>query len=117
MLARRRRNVKGFVTKEKSEGDLLLPTGYFSARKVYYSFIRRNAKNNYDQGSTVVNMEELNLVRKIISRTPYTSAADRFFWPPRSGSVNQRYGSGSFISSSKNSNQNLDSYCFVTFYL
>jgi hypothetical protein len=30
----------------------------------------------------VVNMEELNLVRKIISRNPYTSAADRFFGLP-----------------------------------
>jgi hypothetical protein len=33
-----------------------------------------------------------------------------------SGSISQRYGTGSgfFLSSSKNSNKNLDSYCFVT---
>jgi hypothetical protein len=34
--------------------------------------------------------------------------------PHGSGSISQRFGSGSFYKASKNSKNNLDSYCFVT---
>ncbi len=40
------------------------------------------------------------------------------FGPPGSGSLSQRYGSGSFYHQAKilNSKKSLDSYCFVTFF-
>jgi hypothetical protein len=62
----------------------------------------------------MVNMEELNLVRKIISRTPYTSAADRFiFGLP--GPVPLVRGTDLDLQiNKKNGKQNLDFYCFVT---
>ena len=39
------------------------------------------------------------------------------FGPPGSGSISQRYGSGSFNHLSKISKKNLDSCCFVTSFL
>jgi hypothetical protein len=44
------------------------------------------------------------------------STGSTFFGPPRSGSIIQRQcsGSGILLSSSKNSQKNLDSFCFLT---
>ncbi len=65
--------------------------------------------DNWAKINVHINRIRLNVVyNNVAAPDPYV------FGPTGFGSINQRYGSGSFSSSSKNSKKNLDSYCFVT---
>jgi hypothetical protein len=52
----------------------------------------------------------------LLSSVADTDPYDSFFGPPESGSISQRYGSGSrsFYHQTKIVRKNSDSYCFVT---